>query len=138
MLANTIINFHQIWLMTFKIMKFKNVEYGLSCAYYLTLLPGVVLFCCYVMYISSWPMSCSTPGFPVLYYFPEFAQIHVHWVSDAIQTYYPLSLTSLLAHNLSQHRGLFQWVDSSHQVAKVLELQLQHQSFQWIFRVYFL
>ena len=55
------------------------------------------------------PMGCSTPGFPVLHYFPEFAQTHVHWVSDAIQPSHPLLPTSL-ALNLSQHQGLFQWV----------------------------
>ena len=80
------------------------------------------------------PMDCSTPGFSVLHHLPEFAQIHIHWVSDAIQPSHPLSsLSSTL--NLSQHQGLFQWVGYSHQVAKVLELQLQHQSFQWIFKV---
>ena len=77
------------------------------------------------------PMDCSTPGFPVLLYLPEFAQTHVHWISDAIQPSHSLSSPSL-ALNLSQHQGLFQWVSSLHQVAKVLELQLQHQSFQWI------
>ena len=75
------------------------------------------------------PMNCSTPGFPVLHYFPKFAQTHVHWVTDAIQLYYALSLPSL-ALNLSQHQGLFQWFGSFHQVTKVLELHLQHQSFQ--------
>ena len=84
------------------------------------------------------PMSCSMPDFRVLHYLPEFAQIHVHWVSDAIQPSCPLSPPSPLALNLSQHQGLFQWVGSLHQVAKVLELQLQDQSFQWIFRVDFL
>ena len=78
------------------------------------------------------PMDCSTPGFPVLHYFLEFAQTHVHWVGDAIQPSHPLSSPSPPALILSQHEGLFQWVSSSHQVAKVLELQLQHQSFQWI------
>ena len=77
------------------------------------------------------PMDCSTPGFPVHHQFPELAQIHVHWVSDANQPSHPLSSPSPPAFNLSQHQGLFQWVSSSHQVAKVLELQLQHQSFQW-------
>ena len=75
-------------------------------------------------------MDCSMPGFPLLHYLPEFAQIHVHSVDDAIQPSHPLSPPSPHALNLSQHQGLFQWVDSSHQVAKVLELQLQHQSFQ--------
>ena len=70
----------------------------------------------------------------------EFAQIHGHWVGDAIQPSHPLSFSSSPAFNLSQHQGLYQWVSSSHQVAKVLELQLQlqHQSFQWILRVDFL
>ena len=83
------------------------------------------------------PMDCITPGFPVLYCLPEFTQTHVHWFDDAIQPSHSLSPPSA-ALNLSQHQGLFQWVSSSHQVAKVLELQLQHQSFQWIFRVVFL
>ena len=81
------------------------------------------------------PMDCSTPGFPVLHCLPEFAQTHVHLVNDAIQPPHPLSPPSPPALSLSQHQGLFQWVDSSHQVAKVLALQLQHQSFQWIFRL---
>ena len=82
-------------------------------------------------------MDCSTPGFPVLHHFLEFAQTHVHWVGAAIQPFHPLSSPSP-AFNLTQHQGLFQWVDSSHQVAKVLELQLQCQSFQWVFRTDFL
>ena len=64
------------------------------------------------------PMSCSTPGFPVLHYLLEFAHTHVYWVSDAIQPSYPLLLPSPSALNLPQHQGLFQWVSSSHQVAK--------------------
>ena len=75
------------------------------------------------------PMDCSTPGFPVHHQLPELAQTHVHWVGEAIQPSHPLSSPSPLAFNLSQHQGLFQWVSSSHQVAKVLEFQLQHQSF---------
>ena len=81
------------------------------------------------------PMDCSTPGFPVLHHFPELAQTYVHWVDEAIQPSCPPLSPSPPAFNLSQHQGLFQWVGSLHQVAKVLELQLQHQSFQWIFRV---
>ena len=77
-------------------------------------------------------MNCSTPGFPVLHCLLEFTQTHVHWVSDAIQPSHPLSPPSPPALNLSQHQGLFQRVSSSHPVTKVLELQ--HQSFQWIFR----
>ena len=82
--------------------------------------------------------DCSTPDFPVLRYLPKFAQTRVHWVGDAIQPSHPLSPPSPPALNLSQHQSLFQWVSSSHQVAEVLEFQLQHQSFQWIFRVDFL
>ena len=84
------------------------------------------------------PMDCSMPGLPVLHQLPEPAQTHVHWVSDAIQPSHPLSSPSPPAFNLSQHQGLFQWISSSKQVAKVLEFQLQHQSFQWIFRTDFL
>ena len=80
-------------------------------------------------------MDCSTPGFPVLHYLLEFAQIHVHWASDAIQSSHPLSSPSPPAFNLSQHEGLFKWVSYLHQVTKILELYLQHQSFQWIFRL---
>ena len=84
------------------------------------------------------PMDCSTPGFPVHHQLLELAQIHVHWVGDTIQPSHLLLSPSLPAFNLSQHQVLFQWVSSSHQVAKVLEFQLQHQSFQWIFRTDFL
>ena len=83
------------------------------------------------------PMNSSTPAFPVHHQLLEFTQTHVHWVGDAIQPSHSLSSPSP-AINLSQHRGLFQWVSSSHQVAKVLTFQLQHQSFQWIFRTDFL
>ena len=75
-------------------------------------------------------MDYSTPGFPVLHHLLELAQTHVHWISDAIQPSHPLSYPSLPTFNLSQHQCLFQGVSSSHQVAKVLEFQLQHQSFQ--------
>ena len=85
-----------------------------------------------------YPMGCSTPGLPVHRQLPEFTQTHVHWVGGAIQLSHPLSSPSPPAFNLSQHQGLFQWVSSSHQVAKVLEFQLQHQSFQWMFRTDFL
>ena len=83
-------------------------------------------------------MYCSTPGHPVHHQLPEFTQTHVHLVGDAIQPSHLLSSPSPPAFNLSQHQGLFEWVSSSHQVAKVLEFQLQHQSFQWIFKVDFL
>ena len=84
-------------------------------------------------------MDCSMPGFPVHHQPPELAQTHVHWVSDDIQPSHPLSSPSP-TFNLSQHQGFFQWVSSLHQEAKVLglRLQLQHQSFQWMFRTNFL
>ena len=84
------------------------------------------------------PMDCSTPVFPVHHQLLELAQTHVHQVGEAIQPSHPLSSPSPPAFNLPQHQGLFQWVSSSHQVAKVLEYHLQHQSFQWIFRTDFL
>ena len=74
------------------------------------------------------PMNRSTPGLPVHHQLPEFTQTHIHWVSDAIQASHPLSSPSPLAPNPSQHLSLFQWVNSSHEVAKVLEFKLQHQS----------
>ena len=84
------------------------------------------------------PMNHSTLGLPVHHQLPEFTQTHVHRVSDAIQPSHPLSSPSPPAPNPSQHQGLFQWVNSLHDVAKVLELQLQHQSSQGIFRTNFL
>ena len=84
------------------------------------------------------PMDSSMPGFPVYHQLMELTQTHVYWVGDAIQPSHPLSSPSPPAFYLSQHQGLFQWVSSSHQVAKVLEFQLQHQSFQWIFWIDFL
>ena len=84
------------------------------------------------------PMDCSMPGFPVHHQLLEPVQTHVHWVGDAIQPSHPLLSPAPPAFNLSQHQSLFQGVSSSHQVAKVLELQLQHQSFHWIFMTDFL
>ena len=100
-----------------------------------SLIHGVVQFSS----VQSRPTLCdrmdrSTSGLPAHHQLPEFTQSHVHWVGDAIQPSYPLSSLSPPTFNLSQHQGLFQWVSSSHQVVKVLEFQLQHQSFQWIFR----
>ena len=80
------------------------------------------------------PHGLQHARLPVHHKLPELAQTHIHPVGDAIQPSYPLSSPSPLAFNLSQHQGLFKWVSSSHQVAKVLEFQLQYQSFQWIFR----
>ena len=85
--------------------------------------------------LTLWAHECSTPGLPVHHQLPESTQTHVHCVGDAIQPSHALLSPSLPALNLSQHQGLFKWVSSSHQVAKVvsatLEFQLQHQSFQW-------
>ena len=80
------------------------------------------------------PMDRSMPGLPVYHQLLESTQTHVHWASDAIQPSHPLSSPSPPAFSLSQHQGLFQWVSSLRQVSKVLEFQLQHQSFQWILR----
>ena len=77
------------------------------------------------------PMDCSTPGLPVHHQLPESTQTHVQQVGDAIQPSNPLLSHSPPTFNLSQHQGLFKWASCSHQVAKVLEFQLQHQSFQW-------
>ena len=76
------------------------------------------------------PMNCSTPGLPVHHQLPESTQTHVHCVSDAIQPSHTLSSPSPPTLNLSQHQGLFKWVSSLYQVAKVLEFQLQNQSLQ--------
>ena len=98
------------------------------------------MFQCFVFQFSSVTQSCptlcdpmnrSTPGLPVHHQLPEFTQTHVHRVSDAIQPSYPLLSPSPPVLRPSQHQGLFQWVNSSHEVAKVLEFQPQHQSFQW-------
>ena len=79
-------------------------------------------------------MDYSMPGFPALHQHLEPAQTHVHLVGDAIQPSYPLSFPSPPAFNLPQHQDRFQWISSLHQLSKVLELQLQHQSFQWTAR----
>ena len=84
------------------------------------------------------PMDCNTSGLPVHHQLPELTQTHVLGISDAIQPSHPLSPPSPPAFNLFQYKGLFQWVSSLHQVAKVLEFQLQHQSIQWIFRTNFI
>ena len=98
-----------------------------------------VFFCCCDS--ETWscptlcdPVDCSTPGLPVLHHLLEHAQTCVHWVGNAIQPFHPL-LSSPPAFSLSQHQSLFQWVSFLHQMATILELQLQQQSFQWIFRV---
>ena len=105
--------------------------------FYFTLFWYVCRYCCSVTKssLTLWdPMDRSTPGLPVHHQLLELARTHVHWVSDAIQPSHPLSFPSSPTFNLPQHQGLFQGVSSSQQVAKILELQLQHQSLQWIFR----
>ena len=84
------------------------------------------------------PMDCSTQGLPAHHQLLELTQTHVHRGSDAIQPSHALSSPSPPAFNFAQHQGLFKWVGSLNQVAKVLEFELQHQSFQWIFRTDFL
>ena len=80
------------------------------------------------------PMNRSTPDLPVYHHLLESTETHVHWVSDAFQPSHPLLSMSPPALNLSQHQGIFKWLSPSHQVAKVLEFQLQYQSFQWTSR----
>ena len=80
-------------------------------------------------------MDCRMPGLSVPRHLPNVAQVHVHCISDAIQSSHPLMPSSPTALNLSQHQGLFQWVSCSNQMTKILELQLQHQSFQWEYSV---
>ena len=92
----------------------------------------IAIYCCLVTKSCLTlcdPMDCSMPGFPDLQYLLEFAQTHVCWVDDAIQASHPLLPAYPPALSLSQHQDLFQWVSSSHQVAKVLELKFQHQCF---------
>ena len=107
--------------------------------HFLSFISIQLYFFLYIIIISSvaqscltlWdPMNHSTPGLPVHHQLPESTQTHVHWVGDAIQPSHPLLSPSPPALNLSQHQGLFKWVSSSNKVAKVLEFQLQHQSYQ--------
>ena len=99
--------------------------------------PFLVQFSCSVMFDALQPHGLQHTRLPCPSPTPELAQTHVHWVGDAIKLSHPLSSPSP-AFNLSQLQDLLQWVSSSHQVAKVLELQVQHQFFQWIFRTDFL
>ena len=87
--------------------------------------------------VFATPWTVSFPGFPVLHHLCSLLKL-MYWVGDAIQPSHPLSAPSPPAFNLSQHQSLYQWIDSFHQVPRVLELQLQHQSFQWTSRVNFL
>ena len=104
----------------------KNLSFSLT-AFSISLL---LLFSHSVSITLHDPMDCSTPGFLVLHQM-ELTQTHVLWVGDAIQLFHPLRSPSPSAFNHSQHQGLFQCVSFLHQLAKGLELE--HQSFQWIF-----
>ena len=116
----------KVWMIFFKSKSDLTVEYcNLTHSHMQT------KCCCSVNHVQLCdPMDCGTPGFPVLHNFLKFAQTRVYWIGDAIQPSHPLSPPSPPALNLSQHQSLFQWAGSSHQVTKVLELLLHHQSFQ--------
>ena len=107
-------NKHQLILSVPSLIKYSDIQFS-------SVAQSCLTFCK--------PMDCSMPGFPVHHQLLDLPQIHVHLVGDAIQPPHPLS-SPFRAFNLAQHQGLFQRVSSLHQVAKVLELQLQHQSFQ--------
>ena len=112
-----------------------QVEGSAACGWFfyikILVLASVSSVCRSVVSDSLQPMNRSTPGLPVHHQLLESTQARVHRVDDAIQPYHPLSSPSPPTLNLSQHQGLFQWVSFSHEVAKVLEFQLQPQSFQW-------
>ena len=109
--------------------KISNFHHRVSCLLWICL--SLVQFSRSVCPTLCNPMNHNTPGLPVHHQLLEFTETHVHRVGDANQPSHPLWSPFPPALNLSQHQGLFKWVSSSHQVAKVLELQLQHQSFQW-------
>ena len=99
---------------------------------------SLVQFSCSVMSGSLQPYGLQFSRPPVHHQLLDFIQTYVHWVGEAIQSSHPLSSPSRPTFNLSQHQGLFKWVSYLYQIAKVLESQFQHQSFQWIFRTDFL
>ena len=113
-----------------------NIFHGFLRCFHSSSVSSVQLFSCVQLLATPWTAACQ--AFPVHHQLPELAQTHVHWVGDAIEPSHPLSSPAPPAFNLSQHQSLFKWVTSLHQVAKVLELPLQYQSFQWIFRTDFL
>ena len=107
-----------------------EIWWGSKCLQSIKISPHIWLISCHCCSVKSCPtlcdpMDCSIQAFPVLHHLPEFAQTHVHWVGDAIQPSHPQSPPSPSALSLFQHQCLFQWVSSSYQVAKVLELQQQ-------------
>ena len=122
--------FKKLSLKLFKIVTGILVNYYFCCC------------CCYsVAQLCSTlydPVDCNTPGFPVHHQLPEFSQTYVHWLGDAIQPSYPLLALLTCLQSFPASGSFSQWVGSLNQMAKVLELQLQHQSFQWIFSVDFI
>ena len=118
---------HSLLDLFFPYRSLQSIEQSSLC-YTEVLIQSVSQFSCSLVSDSLWPHE-SQHGV-VHHQLLEFTPTHVHWVGDAIQPSHPLSSPSPVF-NLSQHQGLFQWVSSSHQVARLLELQLQHQSFQW-------
>ena len=112
----------------FWIMKTSQIMFSPIISYFNERLPWG---CCCCSVANSCPticnpINCSMPGFPVHHQPPKFAKTHVHWVSDFIQLSHPLSSPSPPTFSLSQHQGLFQWVSSLHQVAKVLEFSFSN------------
>ena len=111
----------------------QNTTLQICLRLYIMCLIDTFLNCCSVgtSCLIPWnAMDCSKPGFSAPHHLPEFAQVHVYWISDAIQPSHLLPSSSPSAFNLSQQQGLFQWLSCLHLVAKILELQLQHQPFQ--------
>ena len=117
-----------IWVFTMVISWYHD-SLSRARAYNFHVVSSVQSLSCVRLFVTPW--MPSMPDFPVHHQLPELAQTHVYWIDDAIQPFHPLLSPSPPAFNLSQHQGLFQWVSSLHQLAKVLEFQLQHQSFQW-------
>ena len=132
-LAISLLFFSQLFVNLFRQPSASSDNHVAFLHYSLFGLVLVITYCCSVAQSCPTlcdPVNCSMPGFPILHNLLEFAQTHVHWVNDAIPPSSSLSSPAPPAFNLSQHQGLFQWVGSLHQVAKVLEFQLQHQSSQ--------
>ena len=121
------------WKRTYRCICFKLIYFWVHLPSYRSLHLICIQFSSVVQLCPTLcnPMNRSMPGLPVHHQLPKFTQTHAHRVSDAIQPSHPLSSPSPPAANLPQHQGLFQWVNSLHEVAKVLEFQLQYQSFQW-------
>ena len=134
----TICNRYSLLGLYFRTILTTYIILSLRCENYIIAMLEMSLSCCSVVKSCLTlcdPVNCSMPDSYVLHYLLELAQIHVHWVGYAVLPSHPLPHPSPIPFSLSQHKGLFQWVSPLHQVAKVLELQLQQQSFQWMFRV---